>query len=153
MYKHILCPIDGSVTSNRGLTEAINLAKNQEATLYLLHVVDVYFPMTSFIGEYDFNEVIKIMHKNGEELLEKAVKNAKKADIKVETNLIGAMQGPIYQSVLDYTKACHADLIVMGTHGLRGFKRFVMGSDAEAIVHASSIPVLLVKNHEHADNL
>jgi len=146
MYQHILCPIDGSATSNRGLTEAIHLAKNQQAKLYLLHVVDVYFPMTSFMGENDFNEVIKIMNKNGEDLLAQAEKKAKEADIQVETHLIAPMQGPIYQSMLDYVKECHSDIIVMGTHGLRGFNRFVMGSDAEAIVRVSPVPVLLVKS-------
>jgi nucleotide-binding universal stress UspA family protein len=45
MYKRILCPIDGSVTSNRGLQEAIRLAKNQHAKLRFIHVIDNYVPI------------------------------------------------------------------------------------------------------------
>ncbi|MDZ4211898.1 MAG: universal stress protein, partial [Methylotenera sp.] len=44
MYKKILCPIDGSATSNAGMNEAILLAKDQNAELRFLYVIDTFFP-------------------------------------------------------------------------------------------------------------
>ena len=55
MYKHILCPVDGSNTSNCGMMEAIHLAKDQNAKLRFLHVIDMYFPIMDATG--DFNVV------------------------------------------------------------------------------------------------
>lgn len=146
MYKRILCPIDGSATSNCGLNEAIKLAKNQDAKLYLLHVIEFYVPMTRFMGESDFSQVIQMMNKNGVDLLIQAEKKA--AALQVKTHLVAPMQGPIYESIINYAKECQADIIVMGTHGQRGLKRFMMGSDAEAVIRVTPVPVLLVKNQD-----
>jgi nucleotide-binding universal stress UspA family protein len=50
MFKNILVPLDGSHTSGLGLDEAIKLAKDHEATLYLLHVVDDHVVLQSGLG-------------------------------------------------------------------------------------------------------
>ena len=51
MYKQILCPVDGSSTSNCGMIEAIRLAKNQNAKLRFLHVIDNHFPILDNQGQ------------------------------------------------------------------------------------------------------
>lgn len=150
MYSRILCPIDGSETSNLGLAEAIMLAKDQSASLYLLHIVDIYFPMPNFTGEFNYNEISEMMNRHGQDLLEDSKQRAEKQRVSVVTKLVPPLRGTIYQNTLDYAKEIKADLIVIGTHGLRGFKRLVLGSDAEAIVRESPVPVLLVKNHDEA---
>ncbi|MDZ4211590.1 MAG: universal stress protein, partial [Methylotenera sp.] len=48
--------------------------------------------------------------------------------------------------VLNEAEDWPADLIVMGTHGLRGIGRLVLGSDAQTVVSSSTVPALLVKN-------
>ena len=47
--------------------------------------------------------------------------------------------------IVDAASRWPADLIVMGTHGRRGFERFALGSDAETVLRSSTVPVLLVR--------
>jgi len=146
MYKHILCPIDGSETSNRGMVEAIELAKDQKAEIHFLHVIDHYFPMMDATGDFNFIDITEILKVSGKKLIEKANDAAKLAGIPASSEMMVSYQGQIYKSIVEYVKKCNADLIVMGTHGLRGFERMVMGSDAETVVRSSPVPVLLVRS-------
>jgi nucleotide-binding universal stress UspA family protein len=54
--------------------------------------------------------------------------------------------GPAADTIVAQAQQWPADLIVMGTHGRRGFARLAMGSDAEHVVRAASVPVMLVRN-------
>jgi len=145
MYKHILCPIDGSETSNRGMTEAIALAKDQNAEVHFLHVVDNYFPIMDATGDFNFVDMTEILKESGKKIIQKANDVANLAGVPASSEMMISYHGQIYKSILECAKKCKADLIVMGTHGLRGFERLVMGSDAETVVRSSSVPVLLVR--------
>ena len=65
MYKQILVPVDGSDTSNRALKEAIKLAKDQQAALQLIHVVDgaTVYMMTE--TPYPIADYLKTMRRGG----------------------------------------------------------------------------------------
>jgi len=76
MYKQILCPIDGSNTSNCGMTEAINLAKIHHAKLRFLHVVDTYFPILDANGDLNVLYLADIQRSQGEKILKAAEDNA-----------------------------------------------------------------------------
>ena len=60
--------------------------------------------------------------------------------------MVEAIGGRVSKFVMHQVKEWPADLVEMGTHGLRGIERLVMGSDAETVVRTSTVPVLLVKN-------
>jgi nucleotide-binding universal stress UspA family protein len=145
MYKQILCPIDGSPTSNCGMNEAIQLAKNQHAKLRFFHVIDMYFPMFDGIGDFSVVYIDDILRKNAKKVIKKAEMAANKAGVNAESKIVEAIGARVSKYVLEQIDEWPADLVVMGTHGLRGFQRMVMGSDAETIVHNSPIPVMLVK--------
>jgi len=149
MYKQILCPVDGSQTSNCGMHEAIQLAKEQNAKLRFLHVIDMYFPIVDVTGDLNVVYVDDILRKNGEKVLKKATAAAHKAGVDADTKMVEAVGARISKFVINEIKEWPADLIVMGTHGLRGVERLVMGSDAETIVRTSPVPVLLVRD-KHA---
>jgi hypothetical protein len=70
---------------------------------------------------------------------------AKEAGIAAETQLIDAMGTPVGELIIKVAKEWPADLIVCGTHGRRGVRRIVMGSDAEYIVRHTPVPVLLIR--------
>ena len=148
MYKRILCPVDGSSTSNCGMSEAIQLAKDQNAKLRFIHVIDMYFPIVDATGDFNVINIDDILRKNGKEVLKKAKVAAKKAGIEAESEIIEAIGARVSKFVINQAKTWSADLIVIGTHGLRGVERLVMGSDAETIVRTSQVPVLLVRNKE-----
>jgi len=145
MYKKILCPVDGSDTSNRGLHEAIALAKVLNSQLMLLHVVDLYFPIMGINEGFDSAEVDEILRNNGHEVMEKALQTARAAGVNPESKILEAMGHRVSKLVLQEAQAWPADLIVMGTHGLRGIKRFIIGSDAETVTRTCKMPILLVK--------
>ena len=149
MYHRILVPIDGSSTSNQGLDEAIKLAKLTGASLRLIHVVD---PLTfatgiELYGAYAGN-VIPLMKEAGEKILEQARTLSATSGVKVDTLLFDSLAVRVSDTVVEQAKAWDADLIVIGTHGRRGVKRLMLGSDAEQIVRMAPVPVLLVRAPE-----
>ena len=70
----------------------------------------------------------------------------KRNRLSCSTALLETMTGPAADLIVRQAKKWHADLIVIGTHGRRGVRRIVMGSDAEQIVRTSPVPVMLVRS-------
>lgn len=151
MFKRILVPIDGSATSNLGLQQAIQLAKDQKATLLLLHVVDESPLIQSAIADGAlFTNLLKSLAENGEKILLKAEGLARQKRVKTHTTLVENSLGPVADAILKQAKKLRADLIVIGTHGRRGGARLIMGSDAENVVRQSTVPVLLIRSKTRA---
>jgi nucleotide-binding universal stress UspA family protein len=148
MYKQILCPVDGSPASNSGLNEAILLAKDQHAKLRFLHVIDTFFPILDISGDLNSIYMTDILRENGKNILIKAEAAAQNSGVPADSIMIEAIGGRVSKSVVSQVEEWHADLIVMGTHGQRGLERFVIGSDAQAILRTSPVPVLLVRNDQ-----
>lgn len=146
MYKHILCPVDGSAASNAGRHEAIKLAKEQNAELHFLHVIDTYIPIVDMSGDFNVTYMIDILRDNGKKILQQAETAAKKYGVSAASKTIESVGGRIASTIVNEAAQWPADLIVMGTHGLRGFSRLVLGSDAEHVVRNSDAAVLLVKS-------
>ena len=86
-----------------------------------------------------------MLRENGKKVLKKAEVAAHKAGVEADSRMVEAIGGRVSKFVMHQVKDWPADLIVMGTHGLRGIERLVMGSDAETIVRTSLVPVLLVR--------
>jgi len=142
MYKRILVPVDGSPTSIRGLDEAIGLAKLGGGSVRLVHVLDrVVFPG----GETYTVDVFGLLREAGERILQKMKAHAAAAGIDASTFLSEVLPGRVCDVVVEQAKEFGADLIVLGTHGRRGVRRLVLGSDAEQVVRTASVPVLLVR--------
>lgn len=146
MYKQILCPVDGSATSNYGMHEAIRLAQDQDAKLRFLHVIDTYFPILDVTGDLNVVYVVDMLRDNGKKVLRKAEIAAHKAGVVAESKVVESIGDQVAKCIIEDIDDWHADLIVMGTHGLRGIERMVMGSDAETVARTSHVPVLLVRN-------
>ncbi len=146
-YKRILVPVDGSPTSNAGLREAIDLAKGQEASLQLVHVVDYhYLVMTGLeAGAYIDDLMASLVH-SGRRILKRAEELVRKNGVPVTTVLLESPAGPAADAIVRQAKKWKADLIVIGTHGRRGVRRMLMGSDAEQTVRNSPVPVMLVRS-------
>jgi nucleotide-binding universal stress UspA family protein len=150
VFRRILVPIDGSPPSNRGLEEAIALAKNQGARLCLLHVIDELLMMPAFdasmyVPESYRREFIKTLQEEGRKLLANAAATARRRDINAEPVMLQTVGHRVADLVIKQAKKWRADVIVLGTHGRRGVARVLMGSDAEMVVRESPVPVLLVR--------
>jgi nucleotide-binding universal stress UspA family protein len=147
MYKHILVAIDESDTSDLALREAINLAKDQNAVLRLVHAVDLTPVYLTVETPYPYVEYQKAMEEGGEKILTSRAKIAREAGIEVESKLITIkMLGVrIYDVIEEQSKQWPADLIVMGTHGRSGFQHARLGSVAEGLIRLATKPVLLIR--------
>lgn len=152
MFKRILVPIDGSHTADLGLDEAIKVAKDQDALLFLFHVVDehsiVQYASAGMGGASDggFEEILDSMREAGKQLIANAEAKARHEAVPTESLLVEKMMGPISDLIIEQARKWNADLIVLGTHGRRGIRRIVMGSDAEGVVRATPVPILLVRS-------
>ena len=147
MYNKILSPVDGSLTSDRGVTEAIRLARDQQARLRFLHVLDPYFA-TVEPGSINIAEWLEILRRSGREILDKAKAAADAAGITAETAMVESMGGRVAEVIVREAQAWPAEVIVMGTHGRRGVSHLFMGSDAEAVIRTSPVPVLLMRYNQ-----
>lgn len=148
MYQRILVPVDGSHTSTVGLQEAIRIAIDQRAKLRIIHVVDELVVAQNFDGYLNTGDLLGALRDAGKKALANALALARKRDLKAESALFESLGGRISEVVVKDAKKWRADLIVMGTHGRRGVTRMVLGSDAEAILRSTPVPVLLVRSSE-----
>jgi nucleotide-binding universal stress UspA family protein len=145
MYKRILVPVDGSPTSKLGLEEAVKLAKDQQAALRIVHVVNDWLLVSPDAAGADTGPAVEAMHAAGEAVLDEAEKLARSAGVDAQTLLVDEIGERAGVQLVKQAAQWPADLIVCGTHGRRGVQRLVMGSDAEYIVRHSPVPVLLLR--------
>ena len=151
MYQRILVPVDGSPTSNRGLAEAIALAKLTGGYLRLIHVVDNLSITTAMDGYTAYSaEVFESLRAGGAEIIEAARATVAAAGVNIETVLHDNFEGSVHELVIAEADSWKADLIVLGTHGRRGIGRMLLGSSAEYILRIATVPVLLVRAPEAA---
>lgn len=132
----------------QGVREAARLAKESSATLFLLHVVD-YHVIVAHGGRLP-KSVFKIVHDAGAGFLRTAETAARRSGIVPKCALVESMTGSAANFIVQHAKRVRADLIVIGTHGRRGLRRMLMGSDAEQVVRQSPVPVLLVRSKKDA---
>jgi nucleotide-binding universal stress UspA family protein len=95
-------------------------------------------------GAY-MTDLVQALTQRGRRILGKAAELARKAGVACDTVLLETLTGPAAEPILRQAKKSRVDLIVMGTHGRRGLRRLVMGSDAEQIVRNTPVPVMLVR--------
>jgi len=147
MYEHILVPLDGSATAECGLREALRLAAEQKSKLRLLNVIDDFPMLMEMSAVASFEASMRKVREYGQDVLSKAQAAAAAAGVQAETVLREVTQGRIADIVVDEVRVAGCDLIVMGTHGRRGFSRLALGSDADLVVRTSPVPVLLVRGN------
>jgi nucleotide-binding universal stress UspA family protein len=145
MYKKIIVPVDGSETSLLGLEEAIRVAKSQGSTVRLLHVVHDFLVAGGHGAAVYTSQLRKDLRERGEEILKSAAGIARRQGLEVETKMAETPGGSVGAMIVEDAQQWPADLIVLGTHGRRGIRRLVMGSDAEYVVRTAPVPVLLVR--------
>lgn len=148
MYERILVPLDGSPTAEAGLRHAIALAAALKSRLVLLHVMDDFAVMVEMASIASYEAMRDTLRQSGQAALERARQAAADAGVMCETVLREQLQARISEVIEGEAVKHRCDLVVMGTHGRRGFSRLTLGSNAEAVMRISSVPVLLVRARE-----
>ena len=146
-FTRILCPVDFSESSTRALAHAAALARWYEAQLTVLHVVPTFDPLQV---RAELGVPVQIVNPvTREEVLREMRQLLERAGASPEAHLI-AEEGHASTTIVDQALTTKADLIVIGTHGRRGFKRLLLGSVAETVLHEAPCPVLTVSPNTDA---
>ena len=144
MRKKILLATDGSETSMRAANIAVSIGKKAGATVTAVYVVDVHrlaqLPGYAAMPGIKDN-LMELMFKEGSEALEEVEDMARDAGVAYERVVA---EGDPGEELLKLCRDPGFDLIVLGTIGKSGLKRFLLGSVAEKVVRHSHVPVLVV---------
>ena len=146
--ERILCPIDFSEFSVTAYDYAQSLAWHYKATLFLQHVIDSltpFYPYHAFPDAY--NEICRKLRADAEQQLEEFAKEHSRRGIQPRCKV---EDGVVTDLILRLAEAEAVNLIVIGTHGLRGLDHLTLGSVTEKVLRKARCPVLAVRKPAHA---
>lgn len=138
-YKKILVPLDSLKSSNYVLTEAINIAKRNNASIVALYVLP--FSPLSYRDNIIAQEK---MYEEAKENLATATITAKKNSVALQTKILKGHPGKLISNFANQKKN-GIDLIVIGSRDLGGIKEMFLGSVSNYVVHKSKVSTVVVK--------
>jgi nucleotide-binding universal stress UspA family protein len=142
LFKKILIATDGSENARRAASYGVNIAKATGAEVHALYIISTQHAVTTrtVMGWSEAFE--EYLANKGGVAIADVEKLGKEAGVKVEPVFL---KGIPADKILNYAEENNIDLIVMGTHGLTGIKRFLIGSVAESVVRHSKAPVMVIR--------
>ena len=145
MFKHLLLPTDGSAASEVAIRQAITLAKENQAKVTGLHVVQ---PFHVFAYDVEMIENTQVTYSaqaeaRAQRYLEAIAKAAKESGVPCETQSV-TEEHP-YEGIIRTAKTRGCDLIVMSSHGRSGLKALFLGSTTQKVLAHSALPVLVLR--------
>ncbi|MBJ2153221.1 MULTISPECIES: universal stress protein [Paracoccaceae] len=149
MYKHILITTDGSENAGLGLEHGLTLASCIGAAVTILTVTPPFPIVAAAMGAGSYTPVAVLegydqaQRETAERILEAAAERARHAGVSVTA--LHVPDATPADAILERAEALGCDLICMASHGRRGLKRMLLGSQATEVVTRSAIPVLVVR--------
>jgi nucleotide-binding universal stress UspA family protein len=141
--ERILCPVDFSESSVIAYDYAQSLAGHYQAKLFLQHVVDFILPAYAYYAPASYlDDLYQGVRNDAREELHKFAKLYRRDGVQPDCIVD---DGDAMYSILSFAEAQRVDLIVMGTHGLKGHDRVTLGSVAEKVLRKAPCPVLVVR--------
>ena len=147
MYEKILVATDGSSLSKKAVSSAISLAALAGAALVVIKVVPRY-PQSYFEGGLALQaaEVGRIEQQWAEEGQAVVDEVKKQAELRgVKTRALTVKSDIVSDAIIAAAKKNKCDLIVMASHGRKGVKRLLLGSETHQVLTHSHIPVLVLR--------
>ena len=142
-YRVILHATDFSTASRRASSAALEWAVRDRARLVLVHVASIPVPPVedAFITARTYRDLAQATIRDAERRLERLVATAKARGVKAASMVL---EGIAFEAIVQAARSQQADLVVVGTHGRSGLRRFVLGSVAERVIGLAPCPVLTV---------
>jgi nucleotide-binding universal stress UspA family protein len=141
--KKILVPVDGSGAALRALDQAIALARLDPAcSIHIVHAHEeplIYGEIAVYVPRSKMEE---LQRTHSEDILVAAEAKLKDAGVRYTRDVL---MGPIAQTIAAHAEHLGCDAIVMGRHGRSALGNIVVGSVAMKVLHATKLPVLLVR--------
>lgn len=142
MVKDVLVPYDGSDPSKRALDFGLELAKLYSAKINVMTCVMIH-PQVDPVMSVAYVETLKIQKQEAQKTLSGLESKLRQANISFKSDVLESVS--ITDAILSYSESNSIDLIVMGSRGLGGFKKMLLGSVASGVSQHSKCPVLIVK--------
>ena len=142
MIKHIMVPYDKSEPANRAFEYAVDLAKKYNSSISIISCVSLQVPTDPYFGTA-YVETTKLLREDAKNSRSKLEPRLKESNITFKTEVLDVIS--ITESLLSYAESHNVDLIVIGSRGLGGFKKLLLGSVASGVSQHSKCPVLIVK--------
>lgn len=141
MIQHIMVPYDDSEPAAKAFEFSLDLAKKYGAKTTIIAYVPQNF---DFSGDgMSYTETTRLLRQSAGDSLVKLEPKLQKTGIPYEIKVVEGTS--ITHTLLSYAESHHVDLIIMGSRGLGGFKKLLLGSVASGISQHSECPVLIVK--------
>jgi len=140
IFSKALVAIDGSDPSMDAADYAIYISEKYNSELYALNVMRVDFDL---FGPTETPKHIIEMKKQAQEYLDKVKLKANEKNIQIKTDIIASLN--VAGGIVEYAENKNINLIVVGTRGISGFKKLLLGSVASGIVTYAHCPVLVIK--------
>jgi len=138
--KKILVAHDGSKSSDKALKKAVELAVNFNASLTVLSVIPELY--LTELSDMDRSKIFEALSRETVEAMEKIRKSLAGKSMEVKTLI---RQGDPAEKILETAQKMKADLVITGSHGKHGTKKFLLGSVSSKVVDYSKCPVMVVK--------
>ena len=138
MYDRVLLPTDGSDANDRAIGQAVGLAQETSADLYVLFVLEDI----PYAPEMTDKPIAEQLREVGEAALEDIESRAEAVGVDVTAEI---REGAPHTAILEYAEEAGVDAVVMGTHGRSGLDRYLLGSVTERVVRTADVPVLTVR--------
>ncbi len=148
-FRKILVPIDGSENANRSAKVAAEMANLHGSELVVLYVIAVPSFLVSDVSELasstiEFQEYYDYLESIGKKYVEKILSQARKQGARVRGEVIRASKS-IVDTILEFASREEVDLIIIGTRGLGGFKKLLLGSVSSGVAGHAHCSVLIIK--------
>lgn len=140
--KKLLVPVDGSGAALRALKQAVALARATGGSIQIVHAhdePDLYGRIAAIVPRAKMEE---LQRGHSEGILEPAEAELKSSGVPYSKQIL---VGPVGETIARHAESAGCDAIVMGRHGKTSLGDIVMGSVAMKVVHATRLPVLLVR--------
>ena len=147
MYKRIMVATDGSTLSKKAVAHAIDLAALSGAELVAVKVTPRY-PQSYFEGSLpltatEVNKIEKQWTDAAQKIVDAVAKAAKAKG--VTTKAVVVKSDIVSDAVIAAAKKHKVDLVVMASHGRRGIKRLLLGSETQQVLTHANVPVLVLR--------
>jgi nucleotide-binding universal stress UspA family protein len=142
--RRLVHPTDFSPASGPAFRKALELAKQNRATLLIVHVLPT-LPMVAdaYMAASAYDAMLRAQRLQAEKAMGRLVKRARAAGVRATGHVVDF--GAVSDAIARFAKRQRADLIVMGTHGHGIIARALLGSVAERVISRASCPVMTVR--------
>ena len=142
MIKHIMVPYDKSEAANHAFEYAVDLAKKYNSSISIVSCVSLQVPTDPYFGTA-YVETTKLLREDAVNSISKLEPRLRESNISFKTDVLEVIS--ITESLMSYAESHDIDLIIIGSRGLGGFKKLLLGSVASGVSQHSKCPVLIVK--------